>query len=484
MKWCFLINNIDFTMEFFGKLAAQVIAEGDECILVFNSKIAEYRKFKAFPKEAKVISKVDWLAQNYRKGPENFSGLSWKEFFSTFERKSNFLNLNYKNSVEIVSQLHQFFDFLFKTENPDIVINEAPANIFTSIAYFFCQKYNKTYLGFVGSRINNKLDIYDKVHTCSLFKKTFMDLASGDISDAERKFAENFVENFLSHKKLPSYMNFQTSLSNSVGFSRYLKREIKAVPHLIKYILNRAHFHNFDYESENNLKYKLFYPWRALLRKFKGIYLKKDFNYFDNNDEFFIYPLHFNPEASTLVLATYFSDQLNTIKNIAFSLPFPYKLYVKEHPTALGTRPVDFYKEIKRLPNVVLIVPEENVKNLIKKSMGVITLTGTMGMEAALAGKPVYVLGDVFYTYHPLCVKVEGFEDLRQKINDSLMQKNKVENLEEINRKFILSYFRNTIQADDIEATKDKDTNNYPDIYKSVKNIYFKINENRSFKKL
>ena len=92
MKWCFLINNIDLMIEFFGKLSHQIQEGGDECLLIFNSKISEYRKRKFFPSDSfsgiKTISKIDWLIKNYKEDKTDFNDISWKEFFPTFERKS------------------------------------------------------------------------------------------------------------------------------------------------------------------------------------------------------------------------------------------------------------------------------------------------------------------------------------------------------------------------------------------------------------
>lgn len=477
MKWCFLVNNIDLMMEFLGKLENKALERGDESVLVFNSKMAEYTKRNFFNENSKVISKVDWLAENYKKDYKDFRGISWKEFLPTFERKSEYINLNYENSVEIVSQLCQFFDFLFKTEKPDVLINEAPANIFNLIAYHFCRKYNAAYLGVIGSKFQGRIDIYDKTHTCSLYEKHFKDISSESIPDRQKQFAEKFIQDFTSHHTLPPYMDFQYSFSRSKGLERYIKRIVKLSPYFSKYLSNRNFFKNFDYESESFLKYNLLYLWRSFKRQLRKVYFKSQYKKDDNEGKFFLYPLHFHPEASTLVLAAYFSDQLNTIKNIAFSLPFPYRLYVKEHPVAIGTRVDSFYRGIKKLPNVVLISSNENNKELIEKSEGVITLTSTVGMEAALLGKPVYVLGDVFYQYHPLARKVKSFEELKQKINDNLISHNTVENLKAINHRFVISYFRNTIPGDVVEALKEKDANDYGEIYRSIKKIFSKIHE-------
>lgn len=474
MKWLFLVNNIDLMMEFLGKLEAEVVQNGDESVLVFNSKMAEYRKRNFFSKDAKVVSKIDWLIKNYKKDYMDFGGISWKEFFPTFERKANFLNLNYNSSFEIVSQLYQFLDFVFKSEKPDVVINEAPANVFTNIAYHLCRKYKITYFGVVGSKFSGRVDVYDSPHTLSLYKKTFDDLDKKSISVQEKQFASAFAKDFVSHKKLPPYMDFQYSFSD-IGVGRYARRIIKLMPYFVKYLSLRKEFKNFDYESESYLNYNLKRSFYSLTRNLRAFYFNKKYSGIDDGNKFFVYPLHFHPEASTLVLATYFADQLNTIKNIAFSLPFPYKLYVKEHPIAIGTRTSSFYKEIKKLPNVVLIDSKENNKELINKSAGVITLTSTVGMEAAILGKPVYVLGDVFYDYHPFVREVGGFEELRNRISADLIKDKKIENLNGINCRFVTSYFINTIPGDVIEALKGDDSNNYRNIYKSIKKIYEQI---------
>lgn len=471
MKWCFLANDIDLMVEFFGKLSKEILKNGDECLVVFNSKIAEYKKRRYFPEGVKFISKTDWTKQNYKKDAKFLDNVSWKDFYPSFERKTDILNLDYKNSYEIINQLYQFFDYLFKAENPDLVINEAPANIFNITAYNLCKKSNIAYIGLVGSRFDNKIDVYDQKSTCSLYEKTYNELKNSGISAEEQTFAEKFIEEFVSHKKQPSYMEFQKDFYSSLGFLRYFKRLIKNIPALIKYILKRKKYKKFDYESEAVLFYNIIYPWIALKRKIRAIFSKKYFEFLQNEDKFFFFPLHLQPEASTSVQATYFSDQLNTIKNAAFSLPFPYKLYVKEHPVAVGTRPFSFYKTIKKLPNVVLISPQEKTEELVKKSIGIITLTSTVGMEAVLAGKPVYVLGEVFYTYHPLCFKVESFEQLRRKVIENLPGKLSNQEFKIANENFIISYYRNVISGDVVNSSQLKDNNNYLDIYKKIKNF-------------
>lgn len=471
MKWLFLINNAQFLMEFLGEFAHQVIEEGDECIGVISSKIAEYEKKKYFPAKMKFISKIDWCIENYQKDKKEFGGLSWREVFFAFDRfkQSDF---DYDNSLEKVLQIYQFFEFIFGQEKPNAVVSESPSDLFNGIAYYFCQMNKKPYLGLIASRFKDRIEIYDLETTCSKYKKTFREINNNNIPNEEKQFAKNFIEKLISHQEPPFYIGSEKVYFTQIGFIKHYLRRIKEVgsPYF-QYFLKSRHFKEFDYESKALFKNAFLAPFRAERRKFRILSQKRYFKSLtnlDNNQKFFLFPLHYQPESSVSVQATYYSDQLNTIKNIAFALPLPYKLYVKEHPTAVGTKSRSFYKELEQLPNVVLISVHESVENLIKKSSGVITLTNTIGMEAVLSGKPAYVLGNVFYSYHPLCRKVKNFEELKDRIQEDLINKPRIDNLENINYRFIISYFRNTIKGDILSVSKGKDNNDYKVIYQDI----------------
>jgi len=471
MKLLFLINSAPFLMEFLGKFAHQAIEEGDECIGIISSKIAEYERKKYFPTKMKFISKIDWCIENFQKDKKEFGDLSWRKVFFAFDRLKQ-LDFNYDNSLDMVSQIYQFFEFIFEEKKPDAVISESPADLFNGIAYYFCQMNKVPYLGFMYSRFKDRIEIYDLESTCSKYEKTFREINNDDISNEEKQFAKNFIEKFISHQELPSYTGTEKIYFTQFGFVKhYVKRIKEAGRAYFQYFLNRRYFKEFDYESEAIFKNGFWALFKAEKRKFRILFQKNIFSSLDNldnNQKFFLFPLHVQPEASISVLATYYSDQLNTIKNIAFALPLPYKLYVKEHPIAVGTKPGSFYKKLQQIPNVVLISAHENVENLIKKSAGVISLTSTIGMEAVFVGKPVYVLGNVFYSYHPLCRKVKNFEELKSRIQDDLINKLNTDNLENINYRFIASYFRNTIKGNMLLASQEKDSNDYKLIYQNT----------------
>ena len=67
------------------------------------------------------------------------------------------------------------------------------------------------------------------------------------------------------------------------------------------------------------------------------------------------YPLHFEPEATTLVHGSYFEDQLTVVKNLARSLPAGWELVVKEHFYMRGQRRLGFYRSLLSIPNLRLL---------------------------------------------------------------------------------------------------------------------------------
>lgn len=115
------------------------------------------------------------------------------------------------------------------------------------------------------------------------------------------------------------------------------------------------------------------------------------------NLDYYLYPLHKQPEASIDVIGKYYDDQLLNIRNIASQLKDKEYLLVKEHSNAIGDRGDAFYKQILKYPRVLLVDDNANTKELIKNSLGVFTVSGTAALEAALMGVNCYCFSDVYF---------------------------------------------------------------------------------------
>ncbi len=111
---------------------------------------------------------------------------------------------------------------------------------------------------------------------------------------------------------------------------------------------------------------------------------------------FAYYPLHVDPEETTLVRAPFLTNQLAVIEALSKSLPLSMDLVVKEHIGMIGRRPPAFIDQVCRMPKLFLASPLENTFELIRRAQLVCTITGTAAWEAMMLKKPVLVFGEKF----------------------------------------------------------------------------------------
>ena len=155
---------------------------------------------------------------------------------------------------------------------------------------------------------------------------------------------------------------------------------------------------------------------------------KNSIKHLTNNEKFIFVPLQVEPERTIAYDAPFFTDQLQMIKNIAKSLPINLKLYVKEHYNMRfrSWREIQFYKDLQNLPNVKLIHPTVNPKELLEKCSLVITTSSTAAMEAAFYEKPSIVFAETVYSDLPSVFRVKNMEELPEIISKALKEKVKL----------------------------------------------------------
>jgi len=79
-----------------------------------------------------------------------------------------------------------------------------------------------------------------------------------------------------------------------------------------------------------------------------------------------------------------------------------------------------FYREIQKIPNVRLIDPTIDSLDLMRDARVVTAVTSTIGLEAALMGKPVITFGSVFYNVLPSVHRCTEMDSLPMMIVDAL----------------------------------------------------------------
>lgn len=104
--------------------------------------------------------------------------------------------------------------------------------------------------------------------------------------------------------------------------------------------------------------------------------------------------LHMQPESSIDVLAHFFSNQLRVIELMSRSLPPTHKLLVKLHKSDAPNYSPARLASLCAFPAVELVSPYADSFELIKHADLVFSIQGTIGLEAALLGKPLILFGD------------------------------------------------------------------------------------------
>ncbi len=80
------------------------------------------------------------------------------------------------------------------------------------------------------------------------------------------------------------------------------------------------------------------------------------------------------------------------------------------------------YERMQALPGVKLVRPFVDSRRFIDKADLVVSIQGTMGLEAALLGKPVIMLGDSAVTMFPSASRIGEIQDLPMLIRKKLLE--------------------------------------------------------------
>lgn len=226
--------------------------------------------------------------------------------------------------------------------------------------------------------------------------------------------AERFVKNFVSgvvNPELPNYAD-----NSSIKTKSLWKRIPSAIFQHVKY--------ESKYVGEDNWYIRLranFLPILSpLRRKYFDLIQARFFDIHALTEDrlsirYAFYALQYTPESSINGLEPYYVDQLRVIDALLCALPSGYELLVKEHPAIVGLRSSAFYRQLRKRPGVTLVSPYVDTKALVIKSKFVATVTGTIGLESYLLGKPCIVFGRNFFSH--LCLSASGLSKLKSQVD-------------------------------------------------------------------
>lgn len=269
---------------------------------------------------------------------------------------------------------------------PDFLFSEDVSCFHSYVHFVLARERGIPFWAISTGRLRNRISVYASgLQRWETLERLYTELTSRGLSDDESRLASAYIDEFRNRPARPTGMDVRAK-PVTVGredVSKFFEaatryRGDRRDPTLVP--------------PATVIKQRLTRIGRVRLANLLGVWDRPV-----DGENYVLFPLHFQPEATTLVQAPMYVDQLALIHDIAKSLPIGCRLYVKEHVSSRGRRPVAYYQALRAIPSVRLLAPDEDTWTLIRKAAAVAVITGTVGWEALLFEKPVVTFGDVFF---------------------------------------------------------------------------------------
>ncbi len=340
--------------------------------------------------------------------------------------------------VPLVLRLVSFFYTQFERLQPRAVVTAFGDNIFNFIASVVAEEMNIPLLipqpAFLNERGALEAGYFGNTRYLEPFAmvRRYIELKSRPLTDAERQQAKEFSDVLVAYdgKKTLAHMYKKSDFEKPVTPQSH---------RLFSYLREQKKLDaDFDF-YKIDWRRKLGANLLRLVRKSQGQRFLAAQN-LEIPKEAVFYAMHFQPEASTLVNGIWHSNQVAVIETLSKAMPLGYTLVVKEHPRGRGMRPLWQYKHIASLHNVIF--SDLPSKEIVRRCQMVVSVSGSIGLEALAMRIPVLMLGRTFHTFTSLYYRASAPQDLpalfyRVLIDREFAQREGVD--EDIDR-FLLAY--------------------------------------------
>ena len=336
------------------------------------------------------------------------------------ERFFNKFNQFYKFSPDeillILEQECKLFEKILDEVKPDFLITGITTLHHNHLFYKICQARGVKILMLRQSYLRGKYIIASRTYLI-------------DHAEYDKK------HNFGSLSEFRNYMKKYDASTELISFTKtFQNSKIKYFQAILEYLFSnnsnlKTHFTYYGRTKFAVLRITLI---NEIKKKCREYFINKNLiRNIKNKKPFIYFPLHIEPERSTLIAAPLFTNQIEIITSIAKSLPSGYNLYVKEHPMMIirAWRSISDYKQIMSLPNVTLIHPSVKSDSIIEKSSLVISINSTSGLEAGFYNKPSITLSDQDFSYLSFVNQIKTLQNIPDAIKTSLKKKVNISDL-------------------------------------------------------
>lgn len=320
---------------------------------------------------------------------------------------------------EGLEKVEQLFDDL----KPDLVVGFICVTMLDYLVYLFARARGIRYLNLRPTRISDRVTLASTINDPSPeFATAFAAISAGRAShylEEAKRYLQRVREDHARYEGVISpsdkpAVRFSFTRLSQLGQLHGALKEYRAYLRSISATDNHV-------PSPLRVRYfsMIRNPWRAkqvknfLRSRYVGQSQLKAMKYV-------FFPLHTEPEVSLLVYGRPYLNQIEIIRMLALSLPVDTVLVVKEHPWMVGKRTLSAYKKILEIPRVCLADPRLDARTLIQQASLVAVVTGSVGLEAAMLGKPVITFGDCPFNLLPMVRRCEDPRRLQSLIREMI----------------------------------------------------------------
>ena len=317
-----------------------------------------------------------------------------------FGHERNFYQKQMSDSwkLKILYDTIMWSNSLLDATNPDVIISIERSTLANNLIYEMAHKSKVQFLTIIPSRLGRRWIVVDDFGY-GMKKSNFNFIISNYSDEISKVRAEEEIHRLFQNNKAA-----YTSISSRIS-EQFNKKKIQSIKFLIKelrlfvgrvygrlFIQRKERITQSKRLTENFFKLSC-YEFKSLVINFLRMSGIKIWGTTKPPEIKYLYwALHYRPEGSGSVLGDG-KDEVEELFKVALEVPPGYFLAVKEHPGMFGTRKLGFYHALKRHSKIILIDPFCSTMELISSSIGVIGISGTVLLEAAMIDKPSYAIG-------------------------------------------------------------------------------------------
>lgn len=314
---------------------------------------------------------------------------------------------SYAKRLEILGKEVSFWRRLLEEHLPAAVVNELVAIEISEVLLIECRARNVRYLAGMNCLVDDYF--YWLQNPLSLSGRYLRDVVPGA---ASMELAGSYVRQVLERDYKPFYVK-------NLSDRRSMRPLAVAAVKMLVWSLRRA-----ASAALGSFRYELYDDEYA---KRLVVYLRSFTRRYDRvadlpaGKQVVYFPLHQEPEATLNYMSEFYANQPATIENILKCLDVNQVLVVKEHPVDKGSLLRGKFWNLRRSCSGLYFLPAEvHGREVLGAAHRVVTLTSTVGWEAALIGKPVYVLGQIFYDHLSVVTAVANFDELKRELRKEM----------------------------------------------------------------